>query len=276
MGQQGSLTPGFNPFRQLDSLGEDFPEHTKERLMQALFNNTPMTKASQEDRALMHSCASQPSLMFILVVQFVWASRMMGQFKETRTLLSMLMSCPVRDMRSFTLGEVNGTVTIEALMPFDFLFFSLFLVVPKGIVAFLVWFGGARNLALADNFMDLLFRAVCQHYITCLESQVFANFVDHNKREWVSRVRVVQERNACRRILLSWPGEVGKLCLALLLLGITYLCYRNTVQIRDLCFQCVHSCPNTCVADFPSTCTNSSIFMTEPFQHFISHFFFTR
>lgn len=151
--------------------------HRIERMRQAVSGAQPLSSNITVDHHLIKTCIDQPSMGLLLVVTFIWTSRVISKLSEVKTLMAMLLSCPVLEIREFTIIEGDGAAIVAGLLPFDALFFAVTLVVPKTVLAIWLWWTGTSQLALAEDSMDLFYRANALLFISTIEEQVFRNFV---------------------------------------------------------------------------------------------------
>lgn len=210
----------------------------------------PNATESRWDKAVIDFCSQQPSDIFFFVVHFIWSSRMLGQLSEARTLLVTMWSCPVREARERTIEERNDNVLLAGLMPYDCPIFTATLVLPKSIMAILLWYVGSELLALTRDLSHLLLKAVTLYYVSVIEMEIFSNFLSHSKKEWIMAAQMVQVRGPCCRMAVSWPGEVLKLLSAISLVWGARFMFATETEVRTLCFRCVRICTNECSQAF--------------------------
>jgi len=234
------------------------------RLREVLQNNTPLCFEHGQhrdpppecqgwvgvDKRIAQRCGAQPSLELLLVVQFLWAGRMLGQMSQVRTLMLTFATCPVQQLRELTIVEKDASVCVTSLLPFDNFFFTICLALPKAATAAAVWYIGVESLALSEDIEDVFFRIVVWHWITQMESLVFHSFLSHSKKAWIERAEVLQRRSRFMRFFLSWPGEWFKFITALLMLYASYYLFRTEAKFRNACFDCVHDCYSECSHSF--------------------------
>eukprot|EP00415_Alexandrium_ostenfeldii_P003215 UN3215 len=170
----------------------------------------------------------------------------MGQLSEARSLLYCMTCCPVRKSRDQTIEDQNDTIVLAGLLPFDTLLFTLLLVLPKTIVAVLLWYVGTELLSLTRDLAHLLLKAVTLHYVSVIEQEVFNNFLAHSKKEWILNAQIAQVHGTYFSLAVSWPGEVLKLLSTMSLVYAARIIFHTEFMVRTLCFKCVHTCPLKC------------------------------
>merc|ERR1712187_1069505 len=84
-----------------------------------------------------------------------------------------------------------------------------------------------------------------------IEKQVYQNILSKEKKEWIRRTQLVQDRRgAIWRYVLSWPADLVKFVVTTAMAVLANALCPHVTAVRQLCRQCVSDCTLRCSQSF--------------------------
>jgi len=184
---------------------------------------------------------------------------MLGELSSVRSFYSQINKIRSVDTREETIEERENLTLIVGLKCVDKVMMNIFLVVPKAMIAILLWIVGAEFMVFTRDMENLILKALALHFIIMTNVLIFESFFSPVKKDVIRKTKVVEIEGWKSRAWRSWQGEVVKLLVVVMLVVSLHLFYTNELLFQDICWKCSRTCDNACSSVFEH-CTKESYF----------------
>uniref|UniRef100_A0A7S1LBA6 Uncharacterized protein n=1 Tax=Alexandrium catenella TaxID=2925 RepID=A0A7S1LBA6_ALECA len=174
---------------------------------------------------------SQP--VFSLMILFIWTMAFVIEVKHTVLFAIWWQQLPKSEGADVTLEmhEESGTVLVSAASSRTKASIFGLILIPKMIIAVILWWLGARWLCATTNLQDLVLNAVALAFIIELDEMTFQAIVPHRAIRTLStfRLSVPPANGNSSRKVYKWIAQmVGKFAV-MILVPLAYMLFFQQV-----------------------------------------------